>query len=687
MTRVLIAASILAADFAALGQAVADAEAGGADLIHVDVMDGHFVPNLTVGPPVVRSLKKVATVPLDVHLMIEEPDRYAEEFVKAGAARLSVHVEVLPHLHRSIQYIRSLGARAGVAINPATPVCALEEIAGDVDHVLVMSVNPGFGGQTFIPRSESKIQAIRALLDAAGNPAPIEVDGGVDAVERRPPGRCRGDDSGGRDRHLREQGSGRRDPRPSGGGRCRRPVPPKPGAKPRATADPLTVPSSVTHLRVRYAETDKMGVVYYANYLVWFEVARTDLLRSLGWSYREMEGAGVILPVIEAHCEYQRPARYDDEIEVRTEGVMLSPVRMQFNYTVVRHADGVVAACGRTVHAAVDARRPAVPASGAHPAGVRVKALVTGAAGFIGSHLAEALLEKGWQVTGLDCFTDYYPRAIKEANLDPTARPARVPLHSGQRPARRPCRRCWTERRTCFISPRRRACGKAGDATSGRTPTTTSTPRSGCSRRASDARCSASCMHRAPRSTGTSHRCRCAKTPFRSRSRRTGSPSSRPSSSATCIASITRCPTAALRYFTVYGPRQRPDMAFHRFIRASLDGTPVTLYGDGQQTRDFTYVADAVAATIAAGERGVPGRAYNVGGGSRVSMNHVIEIIGRVAGKPLEVRHEPAQKGDMRDTYADTSLARADLGFAPSVTLEQGIEAEYRWLSSVPARA
>jgi ribulose-phosphate 3-epimerase len=180
--RVLIAPSILAADFAALGQAIAMAEAGGADLIHVDVMDGHFVPNITIGPPVVKSLKRVATVPLDVHLMIQDPDRYAEDFVKAGAARLSVHVEVLPHLHRSIQYIKSLGAKAGVAINPSTPVSAIEEVAADVDHVLVMSVNPGFGGQTFIPRSESKIQAIRRLLDAAGNPAPIEVDGGVDAT-------------------------------------------------------------------------------------------------------------------------------------------------------------------------------------------------------------------------------------------------------------------------------------------------------------------------------------------------------------------------------------------------------------------------------------------------------------------------------------------------------------------------
>ena len=181
MTRpILIAPSILAADFAALGHAIGQAEAGGADLIHVDVMDGHFVPNITIGVPVVRSLKKVAKVPLDVHLMIEDPDRYVEDFIRAGAAMLSVHLEVLPHLHRTIQYIKSLGARAGVAVNPSTPVSALTEIAGDVDHVLVMSVNPGFGGQTFIPRSESKIRAVRALLDEAGNPAPIEVDGGVD---------------------------------------------------------------------------------------------------------------------------------------------------------------------------------------------------------------------------------------------------------------------------------------------------------------------------------------------------------------------------------------------------------------------------------------------------------------------------------------------------------------------------
>jgi len=178
---VRIAPSILSADFAVLGTEIAAVERGGADLIHVDVMDGHFVPNLSIGVPVVRSIRKIATVPLDVHLMIEEPDRYLDAFVKAGAAMISVHVEVLPHLHRTLQAIKELGAKAGVALNPSTPVGALEEVAGMVDHVLVMSVNPGFGGQTFIPRSESKIQAVRALLNRQGNAAPIEVDGGIDA--------------------------------------------------------------------------------------------------------------------------------------------------------------------------------------------------------------------------------------------------------------------------------------------------------------------------------------------------------------------------------------------------------------------------------------------------------------------------------------------------------------------------
>ena len=171
--RVRIAPSILSADFAALGAGIAAVEQGGADLIHVDVMDGHFVPNITIGPPVVKSVKRVARVPLDVHLMITDPDRYAEAFVDAGADMLSVHVEVLPHLHRTVTFIKSLGVKAGVVLNPSTPVSALEEIAADVDFVLVMSVNPGFGGQKFIPRSLQKVGAVRALLDRAGNRAPI----------------------------------------------------------------------------------------------------------------------------------------------------------------------------------------------------------------------------------------------------------------------------------------------------------------------------------------------------------------------------------------------------------------------------------------------------------------------------------------------------------------------------------
>ena len=144
-------------------------------------MDGHFVPNITIGPPVVKSLKCIASVPLDVHLMITDPDKYAEAFVEAGADMLSVHVEVLPHLHRTIGFIKSLGVKAGVVLNPSTPVVAIEEIAGDVDFVLVMSVNPGFGGQKFIPKSLQKVTAIRGILDRAGNKhAPIEIDGGID---------------------------------------------------------------------------------------------------------------------------------------------------------------------------------------------------------------------------------------------------------------------------------------------------------------------------------------------------------------------------------------------------------------------------------------------------------------------------------------------------------------------------
>ena len=175
-----VAPSILSADFAALGDAVRTVSAAGADWVHVDVMDGRFVPNISIGLPVVAALTNVSPLPLDVHLMIVEPEKYLDAFVEAGAASLSVHVEATAHLHRAVHRIKHLGALAGVAINPATPLAALEEIAPDLDLVILMSVNPGFGGQSFIERSYDRLRRLRDLLDRTGSNAEITVDGGVD---------------------------------------------------------------------------------------------------------------------------------------------------------------------------------------------------------------------------------------------------------------------------------------------------------------------------------------------------------------------------------------------------------------------------------------------------------------------------------------------------------------------------
>lgn len=176
---VRIAPSILSADFARLAEEVTAVERAGADFLHVDVMDGHFVPNLTVGPPIVEALRKVTKLPLDVHLMMTNPDFFIGEFADAGADYLTVHVETCPHLHRTVQSIKERGVKAGVTLNPATSLTTVEEIVGEADLVLVMSVNPGFGGQAFIPSVLKKIRSARRLIDDAGSGALLEVDGGV----------------------------------------------------------------------------------------------------------------------------------------------------------------------------------------------------------------------------------------------------------------------------------------------------------------------------------------------------------------------------------------------------------------------------------------------------------------------------------------------------------------------------
>lgn len=313
-----------------------------------------------------------------------------------------------------------------------------------------------------------------------------------------------------------------------------------------------------------------------------------------------------------------------------------------------------------------------------------MKALVTGVAGFIGSQVAEALIERGATVVGLDCFTDYYARDVKEANLARLRAAARFSFveaelqradlaalgegltHVFHLAAQAGVRKSWGRDFRTYTVNNVEATQILLEALVGRP------------------------VERVVYASSSSVYGDAAAIPMSE----DALPQPVSPYGVTKLAAEQLChlyhvnhgvPAVSLRYFTVYGPRQRPDMAFHRFFRAAIEGRPITIYGDGGQTRDFTFVADAVAATLAAGDRGAAGRVYNIGGGSRVSVNQVLDLVGRIAGRRLDIRYEAPQKGDMRDTFADTRRARADLGFSPAVTLEQGLEAEYRWLATRPA--
>ena len=326
-----------------------------------------------------------------------------------------------------------------------------------------------------------------------------------------------------------------------------------------------------------------------------------------------------------------------------------------------------------------------MPSPGGDSGGVGVKALITGVAGFVGSHLAQRLLAQGITVVGLDCFTDYYARELKEANLAILAAHDRFDfVEASVQQA------VWPEL-LADVTHVFHLAAQAGVRRSwGRDFGVYTTNNVDATQVLLEACISSSAaIERVVYASSSSVYGDGVDIPMREDAR----PEPVSPYGVTKLAAEHLChlywvnhgvPSVSLRYFTVYGPRQRPDMAFNRFLRAMRAGQPITLYGDGEQTRDFTYVDDAVSATIAAAERGTPGRVYNIGGGSRVSMNHVLELMARCTARTPAVQHAAPQKGDMRDTFADTSRARAELQFAPSVTLEQGIDAEYRWLSGAP---
>ena len=311
-----------------------------------------------------------------------------------------------------------------------------------------------------------------------------------------------------------------------------------------------------------------------------------------------------------------------------------------------------------------------------------MRALVTGVAGFIGSTLAERLCADGAEVVGIDCFTDYYSREIKESNLAALrGKPGFQFVESTIQNA--DLRAMLADRTHVF-----HLAAQAGVRKSWGQDFAVYTLNNVEATQVLLEACTKATLERIVYASSSSVYGDNVALPMRE----DALPQPVSPYGVTKLAAEQLCylyhvsyglPTVSLRYFTVYGPRQRPDMGFHRFLRATMRGEAISLYGDGEQTRDFTFVADAVSATIAAGRIGVPGRVYNIGGGSRVTVREVLDVVGRVSGRQPMVSSGEAQRGDMRHTWADTSLARRDLDFNPTVGLERGLEAEYTWLATL----